>query len=134
MNTRYMIHRDIKELTVLWNYDNNNINSLSASCVQKSVCTPCFWQTKKWGGHLICCPPLEKKWGGQVPPVPHRSTPMCRTMSILVISYKICAIWNFVVSYKICTMSKFVDFCRPVQNLRKVWWQYSHFQESYIKK
>ena len=32
--------------------------------------------SEKWGGQSICCPPLYKKWGGHVPPVPHLSTPI----------------------------------------------------------
>ena len=32
--------------------------------------------SEKWGGQSICCPPLYKKWGGHVPPVPHLSTPL----------------------------------------------------------
>ena len=32
--------------------------------------------TKKWGGHLILCPPPAKSWGGQDPPVPPGFPPM----------------------------------------------------------
>ena len=35
-----------------------------------------FLVMKKWGGHLILCPPLRKKWGGHVPPVRAPATPL----------------------------------------------------------
>ena len=31
---------------------------------------------KKWGGHLLLCPPFFKKWGGHVPLSPPLDTPL----------------------------------------------------------
>ena len=35
-----------------------------------------FLSKKVGGGHFLCRPHRAEKWGGRIPPVPHRSMPM----------------------------------------------------------